>query len=262
MRETCHRCHGQLPVFSSGEGERATYPSDGGLQPDALLFCPHCSAPQILLPEYMQTPATPKPGLATTGMVPPPHPREVDWPTALRCAAVVALVGAGLALAGVGLPFLDLLGVLWVIGCGLFALGMYAKRRPAAWMDRRIGLRVGFVTGLLMVVALGVSQASVGMVRRFGTHGMEKVDAQTEQSTRAVEAKVQSWLKDQGKSDDLQKQYADMMNSPEMNAPEMRAGSALLGFGIEGALLLLMSSAGGAFAGAVRQRRQRILRGA
>src|SRR5450755_3345279 len=89
MQEFCHRCGGDLPA---GAGESP--------------FCPHCGTPQLFLSlenQSVETGGDPVPradGSATTGTLPPPRPQQVEWKTAIRCAALVAGIGSVLCLAG------------------------------------------------------------------------------------------------------------------------------------------------------------------
>src|SRR5258705_9865063 len=79
MQEYCHRCGGELPARD-------------GMSP----FCPHCGSPQIYLQDHEQQNEGAEAG--TTGAVPPPRPQQVEWKTAIRCAAVVAGIATGLSL--------------------------------------------------------------------------------------------------------------------------------------------------------------------
>ncbi len=88
MHKFCHRCGGEL---SAGDGEAS--------------FCPHCGAPQIYLIDYEEASAAAEE--ATTGAQPPPRPREVEWKTAIRCAALVALVAAVLSGLATRVPMLS-----------------------------------------------------------------------------------------------------------------------------------------------------------
>src|SRR5271168_3152535 len=114
MNRFCHSCGGDLPA-----GEE--------ISP----FCPHCGAPQIYLQDHDQ--AVSEAGAETTGAVPPPRPQTVEWKTAIRCAALVALVAAVLSLVSERVQVLSLLSVLWTISGSMIALALYQRRRPLAW---------------------------------------------------------------------------------------------------------------------------------
>src|SRR6202051_2166663 len=94
MQEYCHRCGGELPARD-------------GMSP----FCPHCGSPQISLQDYEK-----RTGAAehdTTGAIPPPKPQQVEWKTAIRCAALVAGVAAGVRLVAQRGEGGLLLGAVW-----------------------------------------------------------------------------------------------------------------------------------------------------
>src|ERR1700750_1824095 len=111
MQEYCHRCGGELPARD-------------GMSP----FCPHCGSPQIYLQDYEQQNGVAETG--TTGAVPPPRPQQVEWKTAIRCAALVSVVAVVLSLVSTQVPVLSPLSSLWTISGSLIAVGLYQKRRP------------------------------------------------------------------------------------------------------------------------------------
>ena len=121
MRETCHRCGEELPA---GTGESP--------------FCPHCGTPQLTLSIENQSvetggePPQRPDGSPSTGTLPPPMPRRIDWRLALRCALAVAAVGSVLKLASLKLDALSPASFLWMISGSLIAVGLYQRRRPAA----------------------------------------------------------------------------------------------------------------------------------
>ena len=224
MHEFCHRCGGELPA---GEG--------------AAPFCPQCGAPQIYLLDHDPAAAAPEDG--TTGTLPPPRPQVVEWKTAIRCAALVAIVAAALSVAGTRFPMVSALSSLWIISGALITVGLYQRRRPLALMDAGVGARIGLVAGLALVTCLGVSMSVAGLVARFGLHSMAAFDAQlTEQLHTQIE-----------------KAAAANPAPPElirfMYSPEFRAGIMLAGFAMVAGALLLLSALGGAVGGMLRTRR-------
>ena len=256
MDEFCHRCHGVLPQHMPVSG-RSAY---SGLEPDAMLFCPHCSAPQIRLPEHMRPLAQVVPTLAATDFSAPVDPHAIDWPVALRSAAAVALIGAALNTAGDFSAFFSFLGSLWVLGCALLTVSQYQRTRPRGSIDARAGLRIGATAGVLMVTAIGISAATLGVIERFATHRLERQDLELAQQTKAVQTQVQAWLRSNGVSPEQQKQSEDLLASPWMNSQEVRAGSALAADALLGGLIVLLGSGLGASAGAVGARRRRLVR--
>jgi hypothetical protein len=230
MQESCHRCGGELPA---GSGESP--------------FCPHCGSPQLTLSLENQSAETggeagsAAEGGATTGILPPPSPRQVDWKTAIRCAAAVAAIGALLSLGSMRLEVLSPISFLWVMSASLITLGFYQRQRPAAWVDVRIGARIGLVVGLCLAVGLGAAMAGWGLVARFVLHSMGSFDAQIaeqvqqsiQKSTTPVPSELTGFVK----------------------SPEFRAGIMLAGFAMVSVFLLALSTLGGAFAGLLRMRR-------
>jgi len=246
MHELCHRCHGEIPeVPGSSRGDD-----------DAVLFCPRCGAPQIHLQEHMHAEAPAADAVPTTGAVPPPRPPgaaglpgRIDWEAALVCTGLVAVVAASLAAIGIESIPVAFVGALWTISGAVIAIRLYNRRRPQAWMDARIGLRIGVAAGLLIVAATCVTAATAGVVMRFGTHSMAKFDEENAQERKALQTRIIAWFDQNVQDKDMQQRYAEEMNSPQMNSPEMLAGSALFGRALQGFFILAISALGGAFAG-------------
>ena len=244
MRELCHRCHGELPASTSGDSP--------------LIFCPHCAAPQLLLPEFMRVEVAAV--APTTGAMPPPRPAgsyratvrqgEVDWHAALAATAIVAGVAALLMVTGMEFSAASLLSILWTMSGAVIALGLYAHSRPQASMDARIGLRIGSATGLLMIAAMGVALAGTGVILRFGTHSLAGFDAQLAQVFDVTRLRVAQTMQDQNQPADYQAKFLGFMASPEF-----RAGFAVAYVSFVGAIILLLSAGGGAFAGMLRASR-------
>jgi len=227
MQEYCHRCGGELAA-RSGESP----------------FCPQCGAPQLFLAlenQSVETGGEPADGAASTGAVPPPRPHQVEWKTAIRCAAVVAGIGSVLSLVATRVAMLSPLSFLWVMSASLITLGLYQKRRPAAWMDVRVGARIGVVVGICLALGLGTAMAGWGLVARYGLHSMGGFDA-------AMAARMQEAIRNSSTP-----VPAEMMGF--INSPEFRAGTMLAAFAFVSTGLLVLSTVGGAFAGLLRMRR-------
>lgn len=225
MHEYCHRCGGELPA------------SDG-VSP----FCPHCGSPQIYLQDYEQQSGAAE--ADTTGAIPPPRPQQVEWKTAIRCAALVAGIAAVLGLVSQRVQVVSLFSWLWTIGGSMITLALYQHRRPLAWMDAGVGARIGMVVGLALVACLGVALAIGGLVARYGLHSMTGVDAQMTEMFHA----------------EFEKAAAISPQPPEvqrfLNSPEFRAGIMLAFFGMMAGILLVLSTVGGAVGGFMRMRRK------
>jgi hypothetical protein len=230
MQESCHRCGGELPV---GSGESP--------------FCPHCGTPQLFLAlenQSVETGGDPPAGAdggPSTGTLPPPRPQQVEWKTAIRCAALVAGVGSVLSLAAMRVDVLSLLSFLWIVFASLITLGLYQKRKPAAWIDVQVGIRIGMVVGICLALGLGAAVACGGLVARYGLHTMGSFDAQ-------MAAQMQEAIR-----------KSSTPVPPDMlglaRSPEFRAGMMLGVFAFMSACLLVLSAVGGAIAGMLRTRR-------
>ena len=251
MHRTCHRCHADLP------GELAWGTAYGGDE-DKPLFCPRCGAPQIMLPEYMraEVAATDPAAGTTTGAVPPPRPQMVDWPAALTSALPIAVVTGLLVVASFAAPAAELFNTLCILGASGIALGLYRSRRPLARIDGRVGLRVGFLTGLLMVTAMGLTLALTGALERFGLHGMTGFDAEVDQSFAMIRTQMMASMQGQSQSADAQQHVIGLFMSPEG-----RAGLVLFYLAFLAGFVIVLTSALGGFAGLLQTRRRALRRG-
>lgn len=221
MHVYCHRCGGEL---AASEG--------------AAAFCQHCGAPQLFLPE--QEPVSPvgEDG-ESTGVLPPPRPRQVEWKTAILCVAVVAGVAALLTAIAAEVPRLTFISWLWTVSGAAIALGLYQRRRPQAWMDAGIGARIGIVAGVALIVSVATSMAIAGVVARYGLHAMGPFDAE-------LRAQIE-------KAAAMNPQPAEAMRYVKL--PEFRAGIMLGGFAIMAGFIMVFSTLGGAMSGMLRMRR-------
>jgi hypothetical protein len=237
MQELCHRCGGELPV---GSGESP--------------FCPHCGAPQLFLALESQSVETGGEGgagftiAASTGATPPPRPRQVEWKTAIRCAALVGGIGSVLSLGAMRVDLLSPVSFLWILSASLIALGLYQKRKPAALVDVRVGARIGVVVGMCLALGLALAMAAAGLIARYGLHSMGGFDSAMAAITVQTLNTIQQKSAEQ--SSPLPPWVPGFLSSPEF-----RAGYAVFCCAVGSACLLVMSTLGGAFAGLLRMRR-------
>jgi hypothetical protein len=225
MHEFCHRCGGEL---SNGAG---TSP-----------FCPHCGAPQIYLVDHEQPTEVIESN--TTGTVPPPPPRQVEWKTAIRCALLVAGVAAALSLVAARFELVSPLSSLWTVSGSLITLALYQWRRPKAWMDAGIGARIGVMVGVVLVGCLAVAMAAGGLVARYLLHNMAGFDAQV---TQQLHVQIEHALAANPEAKSVQ---------GYLYSPEFRTGMILTGFAMVSGILLVLSAVGGAVGGFLRTRRK------
>lgn len=248
MRELCHRCHGELPL--------STF-SDRHDDETAVLFCPRCGSPQILLQDHMRIETPVAEAHGTTGALPPPRPGNVgksniDWRAAILAGALVAAIGAVLSVLGLKFLAASFVATMWTISCAVLTLGLYARQRPVLKMDGKIGMRIGIIAGVLTISAVGLATATTGVILRFGTHQMAQFDQESAQRRKELQKQFLEILQNNTQDKDLIAQYSATINSPQANSPEMLAGSALAGGAVQGLLLLLLAAGGGAFAGKMR----------
>ncbi len=247
MHALCHRCHAELPGSAN--------PVSRGGEEEAL-FCPHCGAPQLSLPEHLRIESPAVPGTVTTGTLPPPRPagfapHQIDWHSALRSAALVAAVSAALGVASLHFTFLSPAYIVWTIGGAILALGFYARQRPQARMDAGVGLRIGSVTGLLIIAFLGVAFTVTGLVTRFGTHRMAGFDGQLTQQMASLEQQLQLSVAQQHRPPEDEQKLNEFVDF--LNTPEARTGIILAGVGLQASFILLVATGGGGFAGMLRR---------
>jgi hypothetical protein len=205
-------------------------------------FCPHCGSPQIYLQDYEEQ--TGAGDTDTTGALPPPRPQQVEWRTAIRCAALVAGIAAVLGVVSAQVQMVSLLSWLWTISGSLITVALYQRRRPLAWMDAGVGARIGVVVGLALMTCFAVATAVGGLVARYGLHSMAGFDAELSQMLHAQ----------------IEKSAATTPEPPELQrflySPEVRAGMMLMGFAMVSGALLVLSTLGGAVGGFLRTRRK------
>ena len=237
MHEVCHRCQAELP-------ERLP-------RAEALLFCPHCSAPQILLPDHMRVEGDSAPA---RGVAAPPvagSGQGIEWRAVLPTAAWVAAVGGLMSVLALKSGFVDAFSPLWVMASGSIVLGVYLRRKPNAWMNGMAGWRVGLVTGLLLVGAKGAGVSAAGVVARFATHSMAAYDAQSARDAQSGQELALGMMPARKDDKAFMETYRGMLGSPEV-----RAGSALGVAGLQACFVVLFAGLSGLFSGAIERRRR------
>jgi hypothetical protein len=246
MHRLCHRCDAELAGDASGR-PRETSSSDD----DRALFCSRCGAPQILLPSYLRAEEAEAASAAdTTGAVPPPRPQLVEWAVALGCALPVAIVTA---LCGVGQLFngdLFFLLALCVFSGPSLVLGLYRARRPLSRIDGRAGLRVGLLTGLMIVACTWTALSATGIIERFVVHGMAAFDEEFDKEMQ-VNQKMTLQILGSNADPSVLKQQERLMAMPAY-----RSSIVLLGLSMQAGMLLLVTTGLGAFAGLLQSRRR------
>ena len=205
------------------------------------MFCWNCGAPQVTLSEELreQAEATKALGDASAPVTQSydssqPPDLLVVWKAAILIAALVALA---LSVASVLLPPLELMA--WAAPA--IVLSIYCTRYKQTRITAGVGARLGLVCGIFTGFGLVSATAAQMLVLRFGLHRGSEFE--TSMDGIIAQAKAQA-LAQSGPA------AAAMFN--QLNIPEFRAGFFLAGLAMVTLVLLLLSTAGGAFAGFMR----------
>jgi hypothetical protein len=141
------------------------------LPPDAL-FCHKCGKPQrelvepeVHIPEHAEFVAPPAP----LAPVPDALPMNFHNPVAMRIAFTAAILGALLS----WVPVLNV--ILW-LGAGYFAVFFY-RRRTGHLLNLGAGLRMGWITGVMMFAIVAVLFTAFMIVFNL-SGGFEMLQAQ------------------------------------------------------------------------------------
>lgn len=163
--------------------------------------------------------------------------------TLLRTAGLTGSVAAGLALLSMLLPPVGLLLWLWVVGAPVAALGVYAARHRESAPGAGFGARLGFLSGLAVLLALTIVNTLSLLLTRFAFHNAAPLDAQL----GAVFAQVRAATEAQYGA------AAAAPLAPLLSVPEFRAGFLLSSMAMFTVGYLLLATLGGAFAGVLRR---------
>ena len=232
IQRLCHRCSSVL--HSEDEG--------------TLIFCWNCGAAQVTLSEELQElaatqrsefaassqPLEASAGSGSGGNLVQVPDLQVIWKAAIAIAAAVA---AGISvLAGFvpGLSFLAWMGPAIV-------LAIYSARHRETRITAAVGARVGLVCGIFSGFGICVA-AAVRMLSLHRGHGI-----MAEMTPGLLQAKARIAAQS-GQA------AADAVVNPMLKLPEFHAGLLLFTLAFCVAVLLALSTAGGAFAGFVRSR--------
>jgi hypothetical protein len=159
-------------------------------------------------------------------------------------------VGTVLSLGAIQVSLLSTLSLMWIVSASLITLGLYQKRLPAAWMDVRVGARIGLVVGVCLALGLGIAAAAWGVVARFGTHTMGSFDTQMAATITQMLQMIQQKAIEQSAP-------VPAWTVGLLGSPEFRAGYLLFCCAFTSVCVTALSTLGGAFAGLLRTRRNR-----
>jgi len=203
---------------------------------DGTPFCRQCNAPQIrvataeaIAPAEMAPESLSQPYSAAL-----PSTR-IDWPHALRAAALAVLVSAAIAMF-VGFPF-----GFGVMSAGFLSVFFYSRTTPDARLTTAMGARLGALSGLFGLAACIVFGATKRAAFRFGGQVHEAfLKTLQEHAPRGADPQ-------------LMQQLFQFYKTPQGFALMMVGGSA-----IALVVFLVLSSLGGAIAAALLRRKQRL----
>ena len=217
-------------------------PHDDG----TLIFCTNCGAPQVVLSEELLTQVEAQAKAAEAGAIGPVmrDPASLIWSGALRCVGLAAAVTAVLMGLSALFPPSLLLTLLWAIISPVVVIGLFQSRFPLVPITTGFGARLGLLTGLAVAAVQTIANTIELLVLRFGTHGrgMVEFDDRWNSMFAQQQAAVSS------------DQVGNQLFSLAQNVPEFRAGLALISIAFLIGILLMITTAGGAFAGFVRSR--------
>ncbi len=230
MFRFCHRCQSELPPHEEG----------------TLFFCSHCGAAQLLLSEELQTQVETLTAAedASAHAAPQLDLRATIWIGAIRCAALAGAVAAGLSLISTAVPVVVLFAMLWAVISPVVVIGLFQSRFPLLPITASFGARLGLVTGLMVATAMATVNTATLLVLRYRLHAM----SDTDQAMTANIAQMRAQIAAQPDA-----RLVSLFNSIS-STPEFRAGLLLVSLAMLTAILLALTTAGGAFAGFIRSR--------
>jgi hypothetical protein len=226
----CHRCQAELPPHDEG----------------TLIFCTHCGAPQVLLSEELLTQVEAQAKAAEDGAVGPVmrEPGSLMWAGAIRCAGLAGAVAAMLAALSTVAPPVSLLTLLWAIISPVVVIGLFQSRFPLVPITTGFGARLGLLTGMAVSLVLTVAKTIELLTLRFGTHGRGMAEFDSTLTSAFAQQQVAADAA----------QFGTQLFARAQNVQEFRAGIFLTSVAFLIAILLVVTTAGGAFAGFVRSR--------
>ena len=121
----------------------------GATLDEGRAFCPQCNAPQIRV-AALETASPASSTVEDAGSSShgqdasfPPQPAKLDWPQAIRAAALAAALSSVLMVVPMGVFGLGMLAA------GALAVLFYRRRNPAVDLTPGMGARLGAVSGVL-----------------------------------------------------------------------------------------------------------------
>lgn len=230
MQHLCPRCRQAITTADEG----------------TLRFCVHCGAPQVRVhPDLLAAPVAASEHGAEPG--PPPLLAANNWRGAIQCAALAGAIALSLAALATVIPPIAALDLLWAISAPVIVMGFYHARFPASVIRPRFGARLGLLTGGAVMLGTLIVDVTEGVLSRFVFHTSGALD--TALANTFTEAQQRAAAMSVGQQADTAAQIAHFLS-----VPEFRAALLLMLFTFPVVIYLLLSTAGGAFAGFLRSR--------
>jgi hypothetical protein len=233
----CPRCHSTLRAED----------------PNSLVFCWNCGAPQVLLSEEFrdqleQQQLAAQNSASSTPVIPFADPTAVLWPRAMQLAGLAGVVYLGLSLVSQALPPIGLLAVLWMLGAPIVVLGIYSARTPRTRITTGFGVQLGILSGTAIGLASFFANTLILLALRFVLHQPDKFAG----PINAAFDQVQKQQLSQPVSPDVLAEMRHLFDL--LKIPEFRIGFLLLGSAILFLIYIVYSAIAGAFAGLLRSR--------
>jgi hypothetical protein len=175
-----------------------------------LPFCPHCGAPQIRVaspdeesnqPAQFGSDSLPQGTPPTTWSAGPAyHPNAIQWDVAWKGAFLSGLIAAVLC----AVPVISLGCCLWLLGSGAFAVFLYQRRMPRAFVTPGMGMRIGAASG-----AIGYVATTMWIMFRFTHDSQEARSVLMEQMEKSIAANPDP------RAQDIMRQFMNTLNTPQ-----------------------------------------------
>jgi len=167
----------------------------------------------------------------------------IAWSEAFKSALMLA-VPAGVLCSGIT-QIGSSLGLLWMGGAAVWAVGLYFKRARPGWMTLGSGARIGLVTGLFASwLAFSLNGVSL-WVTRFLMHQGSQMDSSWASEVQTSLQLSQQMVAQMGMTS-AQAAQSTQFSRAWMLSAEGRAGIVLSQFAAGAAFLILFATIGGA----------------
>jgi hypothetical protein len=232
MEATCHRCNGSLV--------------------DAMPYCPHCGAPQLVMNTYAQPLAAAiEAGDLAAGHKSSGLNASINWHAAIQAALLVTAVRGVLLVIANLFPISGTISLLWWSAAAALTVGLYHRKSPKSLITATIGARIGSLVGLfLSAMYMLVGSASL-LLDRYALRQGDSFTSKLAQNNLLI----MNFYRSSGRFD------ADTLASMQQSLDYMlttsgRVTTVLMGMVCVGAFTLAFCVVTGAIGGKLILRRQ------